>query len=50
VLKTTDWIRDPASGKVIVDAVTGMPTVGSDENVYGNESYRYILGITTSVV
>jgi TonB-linked SusC/RagA family outer membrane protein len=49
VIKTTDWIRDPASGKVIVDAVTGMPTVGSDENVYGNTNPTDILGVTTNV-
>ncbi|MDP9042271.1 MAG: TonB-dependent receptor, partial [Bacteroidota bacterium] len=48
VIKTTDWIRDP-NGKVIVDAVTGLPTVGSDETVYGNTNPTDILGLTTNV-
>ena len=49
VIKTTDWIRDPASGKVVVDPVTGMPTVDPNEKIYGTTNPTDILGINTSV-
>ncbi len=49
VIKTTDWIRDSATGKVIVDRNTGMPTVDPNEKTYGNTNPTDILGISTSV-
>ncbi len=49
VIKTTDWARDPTSGKVIVDPVSGMPTVDPTEKVYGNTNPTDILGLTTAV-
>jgi TonB-linked SusC/RagA family outer membrane protein len=49
VIKTTDWARDSASGKVIVDAVTGLPTVDPTEKVFGNTNPTDILGLTSSV-
>ncbi|HEX4852043.1 MAG TPA: SusC/RagA family TonB-linked outer membrane protein, partial [Puia sp.] len=49
VLKTTDWIRDSATGKVIVDPVTGMPTVDPNEKTYGTTNPTDLLGINTSV-
>jgi hypothetical protein len=49
VIKTTDWVRDPANGKVIVDPSTGLPTVDPNEKVFGNTNPTDILGITSSV-
>ncbi len=49
VIKATDWLRDSVSGKVIVDAVTGLPTVDPNEKVFGNTNPTDILGITTNV-
>ena len=49
VIKTTDWTRDHVTNKVIVDALTGLPTVDATENVYGNTNPTDILGITTNV-
>lgn len=49
VIKTTDWLRDSTTGKVIVDPVTGMPSVDPTEKVFGNTNPTDILGITSSV-
>ncbi|HEX9511082.1 MAG TPA: SusC/RagA family TonB-linked outer membrane protein [Puia sp.] len=49
VIKTTDWLRDSLSGRVIVDPVTGTPTVDPNEKIYGHTNPADILGITTSV-
>jgi len=49
VIKTTDWLRDSANGKIIVDPVTGFPSVDPNTKVYGNTNPTDILGITTSV-
>ncbi|MBS1604698.1 MAG: SusC/RagA family TonB-linked outer membrane protein [Bacteroidetes bacterium] len=49
VIKTTDWVRDSANGKVIVDPVTGLPTLDPNEKVFGNTNPKDILGINTSV-
>ncbi len=49
VIKTTDWARDPATGKVIVDPVTGLPHVDPTLKAYGTTNPTDILGITTTV-
>ena len=49
VIKANDWIRDSATGKVIVDPVTGLPSVDPTAKVFGNTNPTDILGITTSV-
>jgi outer membrane receptor protein involved in Fe transport len=49
VIKANDWIRDSASGKVIVDPVNGMPSVNSNTTIFGNTNPTDILGITSSV-
>ena len=49
VIKTTDWARDSATGKVIVDAVTGRPSVDPTNKVYGNTNPTDILGIKTTL-
>lgn len=49
VIEATDWLRDPANGKVIVDPVSGMPSIDPNNKIYGNTNPTDILGITTSV-
>ncbi|SDT60715.1 TonB-linked outer membrane protein, SusC/RagA family [Mucilaginibacter mallensis] len=49
VIKTNDWTRDPATGKVIVDPTTGRPTVDPTEKTYGNTTPTQILGLTNSI-
>lgn len=47
VIKVSDWNRDP-QGQVIVDPVTGMPTVNHNLSSFGNTNPSDILGINTS--
>jgi hypothetical protein len=49
VIKTTDWLRDSASGKVIVDGVSGRPSVDPTNKIYGNTNPTNILGLKTSL-
>lgn len=49
VIKANDWVRDSATGKVIVDPVTGLPSVDPTAKVFGNTNPTDILGVTTSV-
>ncbi|HWZ17055.1 MAG TPA: SusC/RagA family TonB-linked outer membrane protein [Mucilaginibacter sp.] len=44
-----DWNRDPATGKVIVDAVTGLPSRSSKLSILGQANPKDILGFTSSV-
>ena len=44
-----DWTRDPANGKVIVDANTGLPTRASQLSILGQAVPSDIIGITTSL-
>ena len=49
VIETNDWNRDPASGKVIVDPTTGLPSVNSNLTTYGTANPTQILGITNAL-
>lgn len=49
VIQSYDWIRDSASGKVIVDAVTGNPKKSSQLTNLGQANPKDILGLTTRV-
>jgi TonB-linked SusC/RagA family outer membrane protein len=49
VLEANDWLRDSATGKVIVDPTTGLPSIDPTPKVYGTTDPTDILGITTSV-
>lgn len=49
VIQTFDWVRDPASGKVIVDAVTGEPSRSKKLTNFGASNPIDIIGVTTSV-
>jgi len=48
-IEAYDWTRDPANGKVIVDANTGLPTRASTLSVLGQTNPKDILGLTTTV-
>ncbi len=49
VIQTYDWVRDSATGKVIVDAVTGNPKRSGQLTNMGQANPKDILGLTTSV-
>ncbi len=44
----TDYDRDPATGKVIVDAKTGYPTIAPELAVRGRSLPLWVVGITPS--
>jgi TonB-linked SusC/RagA family outer membrane protein len=48
-LEGYDWTRDPATGKVIVDANTGLPTRASSLSVLGQSTPKDIVGFTTNL-
>ena len=48
IIQGNDWVRDP-SGHVIVNAVTGLPSISSQIIPLGNAAPKDILGISTSV-
>jgi len=48
VLQVTDWNRDSATGKVIVDANTGRPTATTTVKNVGQSTPKAILGLNTS--
>jgi TonB-linked SusC/RagA family outer membrane protein len=45
-----DFNRDPASGKVIVDKVTGLPSVNPTFIPVGRTTPHYIMGLTTTLM
>jgi TonB-linked SusC/RagA family outer membrane protein len=48
ILEEEDFVRDPVSGKVIVDPVTGQPSVSSALTDYGTTNPTKILGVNSS--
>lgn len=48
VIKTNDWLRDP-SGRVIVNAITGLPSADPTLKVMGNTNHKYRLGLNTNI-
>lgn len=47
-LKVSDWTRDSASGKIIVDPNTGFPKLAGPLRGFGTSVSPYKLGLTTS--
>jgi TonB-linked SusC/RagA family outer membrane protein len=47
-LKVSDWVRDSATGKIIVDANTGYPTKAGPLSSFGTSVSPYKVGFTTS--
>jgi len=48
-IKGYDWNRDPATGKVIVDANTGLPTRAASTSILGNATPTDLFGFNSSV-
>ncbi len=48
VYKVTDYVRDSATGKVIVDRLTGLPSLNSLETQIGQTQPKHILGLNLS--
>ena len=49
LIQTRDWVRDPASGKVIVDPNTGNPSASTALSPFGRATPKDIFGFTTNV-
>ncbi len=49
VIESHDWLRDSATGKVIVNATTGLPSQDPNLKVLGQATPKDIIGFTTSV-
>ncbi len=49
VFKVPDYIRDSATGKVIVDRVTGMPTLNPNLTTFGQTTPTDILGLNLNI-
>ena len=47
-LKVSDWVRDSATGKIIVNANTGFPTKAGPLSTFGVSVSPYKVGLTTS--
>ena len=47
--KLVDYKRDPATGKVIVNAGTGLPSLNNAETQHGKTLPEHIIGLTYSV-
>src|SRR6266542_166527 len=47
-IKTTDWQRDP-DGRIIVDKITGLPTLDPTPKIFGTANPPYRIGINTSI-
>ena len=50
VVEAYDWVRDSATGKVIVDAASGNPSRDPNLKVMGQATPKHILGFTTTVI
>ena len=48
-IETNDWVRDPANGKVIVNTVTGLPSIGTSYVNEGNSTPKDVVGITSNL-
>lgn len=49
VFKATDYARDSATGKVIVDAVTGYPDVDPNSKVFGRTFPLWTIGLSPTI-
>lgn len=47
--KLVDWQRDSATGKVIIDPISGYPTQNATNTIFGRTNPKYIVGLTTDV-
>jgi hypothetical protein len=47
-LKVSDFVRDPATGKIVVDAANGFPSKAGPLSTFGTTISPYKTGLTTS--
>lgn len=47
--KLVDWNRDPATGKVIIDPISGYPTQSPTNTIFGRTNPKHILGLNTDL-
>lgn len=47
--KLIDWLRDPLTGSVIVDPVSGYPTQNPVATIFGRTVPKYIVGLNTDI-
>jgi hypothetical protein len=47
--KLVDWLRDSATGKVVVDPISGYPTQNPTNTIFGRTLPKYILGLNTDL-
>lgn len=47
--RLVDWLRDSATGKVIIDPVSGYPSQSPTTNIFGRTLPKYIVGINTDM-
>jgi TonB-linked SusC/RagA family outer membrane protein len=47
--KLVDWLRDSATGKVIIDPLSGYPSQSATSTIFGRTLPKYILGLNTDL-
>jgi TonB-linked SusC/RagA family outer membrane protein len=47
--RLVDWLRDPATGKVIIDPVSGYPSQSPTTSIFGRTNPKYIIGLNTDL-
>ena len=47
--KLVDWLRDSATGKVVIDPISGYPTQNPTNTIFGRTLPKYILGLNTDL-
>lgn len=47
--KLVDWNRDPATGKVIIDPISGYPSQSPTNTIFGRTNPKHILGLNTDL-
>ena len=47
--KLIDWLRDSATGKVIIDPISGYPQQNPVQTIFGRTNPKYIVGLNTDL-
>ena len=47
--RLVDWLRDSATGKVIIDPVSGYPSQSPTSSIFGRTLPKYIVGLNTDL-
>ena len=47
--RLVDWLRDSATGKVIIDPVSGYPSQSPTSGIFGRTLPKYIVGLNTDL-